>query len=395
MELQQQGMKIIIASPSLNLLGGAQRACLQAISALRKTNCKIVLATVDKTNWTLLEAIFGEKSKPDEEMYLFSKMPEMPAIALKQAFVALSYVMHLFRITIKNKHSLVINMGGEIVDNLGDVVYVNAIPLRLMHFFHGIQPKPRLQWKVYSRVYSMFLRFLGDAAGIIIANSKFTQKVIGECLGKRALVINPPVASSKTLMSANRGKRENVVITISRFRSAKGLEIIPKIASYVRDCEFIVVGIADKESKQCLKELSGEIERLGVQERVRVFRNKPYGFTIAALSTAKVFLHTQSTEAFGMSIVESMAAGCVPIVPRTGGPWIDILDCQEGQYGFSYRSSLEAADKIKLLLGDESLRSEVSVRAIERSEVFDSSVFEKKLLSVVETISARSKCGSC
>ena len=394
MEPQQQGMKIIIASPSLNWLGGAQRACLQAINALRKTNCKIVLATIDKTDWGLVESIFGDTSKPDEEMYLFSRMPEMPMVALKQALVAVCYVLYLSIITAKNRTDLVINMGGEIVDNIGDVVYVNAIPLRLMHFFHGIQPKPGIQWKVYSRVYSMFLRFLGDAAGVIVANSKFTQQVIAECLGKRALVINPPVASSKTLMSTNRGKRENVVITISRLRSAKGLGIIPEIASYVRDCEFVVVGIADKESEQCLKELFGEIERLGVQERVRVFRNKPHRFTLAALSTAKVFLHTQSTEAFGMSIVESMAAGCVPIVPRTGGPWLDILDCQEGKYGFSYRSPLEAADKIKLLLSDESLRSEVSVRAIGRSEIFDSSVFGKKLLSVVETISTRSARGS-
>jgi glycosyltransferase involved in cell wall biosynthesis len=90
-----------------------------------------------------------------------------------------------------------------------------------------------------------------------------------------------------------------------------------------------------------------------------------------------------------------MAAGCIPIVPRTGGPWIDILDCQEGQYGFSYRSSAEAAAKIKLLLGDESLRSKVSVRAIERSMVFDSSAFEKKLLSIVEAVFSRSKRGSC
>lgn len=394
MESQQQEMKIIIASPSLNLLGGAQRACLYAINALRKTNCKIVLATIDKTDWALVEAIFGDESKPDEEMYLFPRMPEMPIVTLKQAFVALSYALYLSAIIAENRAGLVINMGGELADNIGDVVYVNAIPLRLMHLLRGIQPKPGIQWKVYSRLYSMFLRFLGNAAGVIVANSKFTQKVIEEYLGKRALVINPPVESNKTLMHANRGKRENMVVTISRFRSAKGLEIIPEVASYVRDCKFVVVGIADKESKQCLKELSGEIERLGMQEHVRIFRNKPHEFTLAALSTAKVFLHTQNTEAFGMSIVESMAAGCVPIVPRTGGPWIDILDCQEGRYGFSYRSPLEAADKIKLLLGDESLRSEVSVRATERSEVFDSSVFERKLLSVVEKISACSKRGS-
>jgi glycosyltransferase involved in cell wall biosynthesis len=395
MESEQLGMKIIIASPSLNLLGGAQRACLHAIKALRKTNCKLVLATIDKTNWALVEEIFGETSKPDEELYLFSKMPEMPRVTLKQAFVALSYALHLFWITMKNKTSLVINMGGEIVDNLGNVVYVNAIPLRLMHLFPAIQPKQGFQWKIYSRLYSMFLTLLGDDAGKIVANSKFTQNVVERCLGKRARVINPPVASNKIIMRLNRRKRKNMVITISRFRSAKGLEIIPEIASYAKDCEFAVVGIVDKESKRCLKEISEESERLGVQNRVQVFKNKSYSFTLAALSTAKVFLHTQSTEAFGMSIVESMAAGCVPIVPRTGGPWIDILDRQEGQYGFSYKSSGEAADKIKLLLSDESLRSEIAARASERAVIFDSSVFEKKLLNIVEMISLHSERVSC
>src|SRR4030042_1871088 len=112
MEPQQQEMNIIIASPSLNLLGGAQRACLHAINALRKTNCKIVLATIDKTDWALVEAI------------------------------------------------------------LGDAVYVNAIPVRLMHFPRGIQTRPGIQWKVYSRLFSTFLRFLGDAAGVIVANSE-------------------------------------------------------------------------------------------------------------------------------------------------------------------------------------------------------------------------------
>jgi glycosyltransferase involved in cell wall biosynthesis len=395
MELQQQDMKIIIASPSLNLLGGAQRACLHAINALRKMNCKIVLATIDKTDWTLVEAIFGYAPKPDEEIYLFSRMPEMPIVALKQAFVALSYALYLSTITAKNRTGLVINMGGELVDNFGDVVYVNAIPLRLAHFPHGVQPKPGIQWKVYSGLFSMFLRFLGGATGVTVANSKFTQKIIQEYLGKKALLINPPVEANKTLTRVNRRKRGNVVITMSRFRSAKGLEIIPEIASYVRDCEFVVIGIADKESEQCLKEMSEEIERLGVQKRVHIFRNKRYGFTLSALSTAKIFLHTQTTEAFGMSIVESMAAGCIPIVPRTGGPWIDILDCKEGQYGFSYRNSGEAAAKIKLLLDDEKLRSEVSVRAIERSVVFDSAAFEKKLLDIVEVVFSRSKHNSC
>lgn len=377
-------MKIIIASPSINLLGGAQRACLQAINALRKIDCELVLVTVDKTDWVLVEEILGESAKPDEELYLFSRMPEMPRVALKQAFLAFFYALQLFRIVIKNKTSLVINMGGEMVDNLGSIVYVNAIPLRLTHLFPEIIALgPAIRWKIYGRVYSLFLRFLGDASETIVANSKFTQGIIEKYLGKRSLVVNPPVTPNITMSGVNWRDRKNRVVTISRFRPAKGLEIIPEIASHVKNCEFVLIGIFDKESERCLERISEEIETLGVQGRVRIFKNKPHSFASAALSTAKVFLHTQKTEAFGMSIVESMAAGCVPIVPRTGGPWIDILDCQEGQYGFSYKSPSEAAQKIKLLIENENLRSEISARAAERSMAFDSSVFERKILDVV------------
>jgi glycosyltransferase involved in cell wall biosynthesis len=389
MEPKQQGRKIIIASPSLNLLGGAQRACLHAINALRKTKCKLVLATIDKTNWTLVEAIFGETSKPDEELYLLARMPEMPVVALKQAFVALSYAFFLFAIAMKNKTSLVINMGGELVGGLGDIVYVNAIPLRLMHLFPGTQPKLGFQWKIYSRLYSVFLALLGGGSGITVANSKFSQGVIEKFLGKRALVVNPPVISSRILSHVNVRNRKNIVVTVSRFRSAKGLEIVPQIASYLKDYEFVLIGIADREAERCLKELFEAVERYQVQNRVHVFKNKPLSFTVTALSTAKVFLHTQSTEAFGMSIVESMAAGCVPIVPRAGGPWFDILDQKQGKYGFSYESVREAAEIIERLAEDEGLWEEVSVRARERALVFDGSVFEREIFGVVKKAYSR------
>jgi glycosyltransferase involved in cell wall biosynthesis len=388
MELQRRIMKIIIVIPSLNMLGGAQRVCLHTIKALRKTGCKIVLSTIVKTDWALVEEIFGEASKPDELHYLFSRMPEMPILALKQAFVALSYVFHLFTITTRNKNDLVINMGGEIVDSLGDIVYVNAIPLRLMHLFPEIQPKQGVRWRIYSRLFSMFLKVLGDSAGTIVANSRFTQAVIEKYVRKKVLVVNPPVNSQKIKSHGGPGHRKNTIVTVSRFRSAKGLAIIPQIAVFLKDCEFVLIGIVDSSSESCLKELSEEIERLQVRDRVHIFKNKPYNFTLKVLSTAKVFLNTQTTEAFGMSIVESMAAGCVPVVPRAGGPWLEILDRQEGLYGFSYKSPREAAEKIGLLIDDESLRREISARAAERAMIFDSSAFEKKFLNLVETISS-------
>lgn len=95
-----------------------------------------------------------------------------------------------------------------------------------------------------------------------------------------------------------------------------------------------------------------------------------------------------------MSIVEAMAAGCVPVVPREGGPWFDILDQKQGEYGYSYRSVEDAANIIRMLLENDDLREEVSARAVKRAMAFDSSVFERKILRVVEEVYSRKSARS-
>lgn len=110
---------------------------------------------------------------------------------------------------------------------------------------------------------------------------------------------------------------------------------------------------------------------------------------VEAVRNAKVILRTLPHEPFGMSVVEAMAAGCVPVVPRDGGPWFDILEEKEGVYGFSYGSISEAAEKIRMLLENDELRTEVSARARRRAMDFYSSVFESKILSVVKKVYSR------
>jgi len=81
-----------------------------------------------------------------------------------------------------------------------------------------------------------------------------------------------------------------------------------------------------------------------------------------------------------------MAAGYVPVVPRDGGPWFDILDREQGKCGYAYSSLGEAAEKIDLLMNDERLRIEISRRAFERAKCFDRSFFEEKIVDVIHKV---------
>jgi len=313
-------------------------------------------------------------------------MPEIPTLTLRQAFMAISYIVELFLITLKGDYDLLINMGGEVIDSIGDVVYINAVPLKLMHVYPKIQPTHAPQWRCYSRLYGLLTRAFGNHNSVMVTNSRSNQKIVGKHLGRTPLVVHPAVDTASISSSRKERKREDIVVTISRFRSAKDLEIIPSIAKQVEKCRFILIGTADKDSEKCLEELSRRTRDLGVQDRVQILKNQPFSLILEKLSAAKVFLHTQSYEAFGMAIVEAMAAGCVPVVPRYGGPWLDILDETQGKFGFSYQTPAEAADIINRLHGDDAMWRDVSRRASVRANDYDRSVFERKMVDIVQCV---------
>jgi len=74
-----------------------------------------------------------------------------------------------------------------------------------------------------------------------------------------------------------------------------------------------------------------------------------------------------------------MAAGCVPVVPRNKARGLIYWNAEKANLN-------EAAKKIRMLLENEDLRAEASARAAKRAMAFDSSVFERKILRIVERI---------
>jgi glycosyltransferase involved in cell wall biosynthesis len=210
--------------------------------------------------------------------------------------------------------------------------------------------------------------------------------VIHQNLKKKALVVYPAIDVENIIpvTLSKEADREDLVVTVSRFRSAKKLDIIPKIAQRVSNARFAIIGSADSDSKEVLTKIAKENMELGLKDRVQIFTNVPFWFVLKKMKVAKVILQTQPTEAFGMAVVEAMASGCVPVVPREGGPWYDILRQKQGWYGYSYRNAEEAAKLLGMLLKDEQLRAEVAARAQLRAKDFASSFFERNMLDIIE-----------
>jgi alpha-1,2-mannosyltransferase len=383
-------MKVAIAHHSLNIPGGAERLCMTLVEALQRRGHDVMLVTVEKTDWSIVQRNFGKIVMPWGERYALKMRvsDDLSRMPVTSVYFAL-YVLQLLVSKWREDCDLVVNTFGDVVHSIADVAYVH-FPLRAALKFSQIPAFTRQSlWRAAAPLYDSTMAFLDQCfPGTLITNSQFTEGVIEEVLSRKALVVYPPVDVRVFSKRVRRRKTGSLVATVSSYTPKRHLDQVPLIAKHSRSARFIVMGKADEYSAAVLSQLRSRIRALHVEDRVTLLMNVPSNEFMDVLSRAKVYLHVMPYDHFGISVVEAMASGCVPVVHRSGGPWLDILDSRQGEYGFSYTSASEAADFIDKLIGDESLRRTMASRAFRRAKEFDRPVFMERMVEVVERLAS-------
>jgi glycosyltransferase involved in cell wall biosynthesis len=170
--------------------------------------------------------------------------------------------------------------------------------------------------------------------------------MIRKFLGTNSLVLYPPVEFEKYLPLSQSRERKNVVVTLSRIELLKNLEIVLDIAKEVKTAKFVIAGTM--HSIEYYSTLKRKINAFGLEERVKILPNIEEEIKMALLKTSKVYLHPMKYEHFGIAIVEAMASGLVPVVHKSGGAWMDIVEY--GRYGFGFKNIEEAIENINNIL---------------------------------------------
>jgi glycosyltransferase involved in cell wall biosynthesis len=174
----------------------------------------------------------------------------------------------------------------------------------------------RLAMRAYARMGKVAMRWARRSFvphGVWIANSNFTAGVMRETYGLKedaVTVVYPPVAFP---VEAPRD-RERVVVSIGGFHADKRqLEQIA-LAARNPDIDFVIAGTRRSASyfERCRRAARGV-------SNVHLLPDAPAAEFDRVLRRAKVFLHSKRFEHFGMSTVEGIAGGCVPVVHNSGG----------------------------------------------------------------------------
>lgn len=178
----------------------------------------------------------------------------------------------------------------------------------------------------------------------------------------RVTYINNPVfltGSSSVL------EKENIILCVSRLTREKCVDKMLKmwklISTDLSNWRFVIVGDGPERSKlehYVQTNLLQRVEFIGFADPTKYYQK------------AKVFWMTSKFEGWGMTLIEAMQQGCVPVAYQTFSSISDIID--NGNNGFLIRPDDMDSFIVKsvLLAKEENLRFEMSNSAIRKVDNF-------------------------
>jgi len=361
-------MDVLLIHPSVNIGGGAERVCLNMIESLKDRGHNVTLGTFDKPDWRKVENYFGKVVLPDAEI-------------VKPRVFGLSAYGELL-----NFHLLSSSMSKDydvaVVSTISPWFYCPTARKVIIYMIPPVDYQRGLR-RLYLKPYIFVQnRFLARAKHkTILCCSLFSSRVIKDVYSLNSQVLYPPV----DLEHFRPSRKQALVVSVGRFSPFKRFEVLIRSFVGVDRGKCVIAGsiYRSAESLGYVKKLRNMISKLQLQDRVELLIDSPSSVLMDLLSKAKVYVHCAVFEHFGISVVEGMASGCVPIVHRSGGTYTDIIEYDK--YGFSFEGTAELADKISLLLKDDGLCKKFSEEAMRRSRVFSRENFKKGIADIVES----------
>ena len=341
-------MKVAIYNPYLDTLGGGERYTMAFATSLKEAGYSVDVQWADSGISTKLEERFG---------------------------INLQGINFVKDVRIGDGYDLCFWVSD------GSIPLLHARK-NILHFqvpFKGVNGK------------TLFNRMKLARVDKVICNSRFTKKIVDEEYGfaQKSIVIPPPVDTKKFRPK----RKENIIAYIGRFSELKQ----NKRPDVLVDAFSKFTKVVDK---QWMLVLAGGVE-IGVSEdyminlrakigdlNVKVVESPSFEQILEIVGRARFFWSAsgygvdeekepERVEHFGITVVEAMAAGTIPLVYGAGGQKSIVED---GVSGFLWKKKSELVAKtLDLIKSGELIK--ISKSAQERAKNFSYEKFVEKVLA--------------
>lgn len=225
----------------------------------------------------------------------------------------------------------------------------------------------------------------------VISNSYFVKSFIDDTFHLKSLVIPPPVRP----IPEKSVKKENIILTVGRFTQGMNMkkqeELIQVFKNMYDDgldgWRFVLIGSTLPQDAKFLEFLRKKANKYPIE----ILSDIPWTELIEYYQKAKIYWHgagygedlrqhPERAEHFGISTVEAMSAGCVPIVFNGGGQK-EIVE--NGECGFVWDSQDELQLRTRSVIKNKQLRTDMSAQAKKRALVFSDKKFIKSIADLL------------
>jgi alpha-1,2-mannosyltransferase len=170
----------------------------------------------------------------------------------------------------------------------------------------------------------------------LITNSQFSRREIINSLGlnyknnddkSNIHILSPPVdvETFRNVASTNAGhdRSSDTVLVITRIDPHKKIENAIKLAKILKDNKtgraMKIVGNLYHWYYDYYPKLEQMVINLGLTDYITFEINASLDKLLSIMRESRVYFHPMVGEHFGISVIEAMAAGLIPIVPTEGG----------------------------------------------------------------------------
>jgi glycosyltransferase involved in cell wall biosynthesis len=264
-----------------------------------------------------------------------------------------------------------------------------SIPLSFSKktFLHLQQPMPGVSPNLVSHFKLKMIRG-------VFCNSVFTKSYIDKELGINSKVLYPPV-----ILKPINSRKENIILHVGRFR-AKNMgggdykkqgfmvDTFKKMVdSGLNNWKLVIAVGLNEVDEESFGKLKFDAEDYPIEFLV----NKTNEELWIEYSKAKIYWHASGygenlqehpeyAEHFGISTVEAMGAGVVPVVINAGGQK-EIV--QNGENGILWNNEEELIEKTSGLIKNEDMLKELSVKARNRALFFAGDRFCRQAREII------------
>ncbi len=222
----------------------------------------------------------------------------------------------------------------------------------------------------------------------IICNSDFTKKTIDEEFGVKSIVVYPPVDTLKIKPK----RKENLILNVARFsqlKQSKSQDVLVKtfkkmVDQGLENWKLILIGGIEVGVGDYIERL----EKLAGGYPVQIIKSPDFKTLVDLYGRAKIFWsasgfgideekNPENLEHFGITVVEAMAGGAVPVI-FNGGGHKEIV--KNGVNGFLWETGTGLVEKTLIAIKK---RNHIMKESKLDSQIYSYEKFEKNIKTLL------------